>query len=73
MPITHAAGHVKSNFGEAIVVIVGVEAVRSAKDRGVAVAQASRDLDLYENVLRKWSGSSLPNDTIPFRSWADEA
>lgn len=24
------------------------------KDRGVAVAQASRDLDVHENVLRKW-------------------
>lgn len=24
------------------------------KDRGVAVAQAARDLNLHENVLRKW-------------------
>jgi transposase len=24
------------------------------KDRGVAVAQAARDLDLHDNVLRKW-------------------
>ena len=24
------------------------------KDRGVTVAQAARDLDLHENVLRKW-------------------
>lgn len=24
------------------------------KDRGVSVAQASRDLDVHENVLRKW-------------------
>jgi len=31
-----------------------LEAVRLVKDRGVAVAQATRDLDLYENVLRKW-------------------
>ena len=30
------------------------EAVRLVKDRGVAVAQAARDLDLHENVLRKW-------------------
>jgi transposase len=30
------------------------EAVRLIKDRGVAVAQAARDLDLHENVLRKW-------------------
>jgi transposase len=28
--------------------------VRLVKDRGVSVAQAARDLDLHENVLRKW-------------------
>ena len=27
---------------------------RLVKDRGVAVAQAARDLDVHENVLRKW-------------------
>lgn len=31
-----------------------VEAVRLVKERGVAVAQAARDLDVHENVLRKW-------------------
>jgi transposase len=31
-----------------------VEAVRLVKDRGVSVAQAARDLDIHENVLRKW-------------------
>ncbi|QKD19630.1 transposase [Mesorhizobium sp. NZP2077] len=31
-----------------------LEAVRLVKDRGVAVAQAARDLDLHENVMRKW-------------------
>lgn len=31
-----------------------VEAVRLIRDRGVAVAQASRDLEVHENVLRKW-------------------
>jgi len=39
-----------------------LEAVRLVKDRGVAVAQAARDLDLHENVLRKWireAGSDL--------------
>lgn len=30
------------------------EAVRLVKERGVAISQASRDLDLHENVLRKW-------------------
>ena len=31
-----------------------IEAVKLVKDRGVAVAQAARDLDVHENVLRKW-------------------
>jgi transposase len=31
-----------------------LEAVRLVKDRGVTVAQAGRDLDVHENVLRKW-------------------
>ena len=31
-----------------------LEAVRLMKERGVAVTQAARDLDLHENVLRKW-------------------
>jgi transposase len=31
-----------------------IEAVRLIKDRGVSVAQAARDLDIHENVLRKW-------------------
>jgi transposase len=30
------------------------EAVRLIKERGVSVAEAARDLDLHENVLRKW-------------------
>ena len=31
-----------------------LEAVKLVKQRGVAVAQAARDLDVHENVLRKW-------------------
>ncbi len=31
-----------------------LEAVKLVRDRGVSVAQASRDLDLHVNVLRKW-------------------
>jgi transposase len=31
-----------------------LEAVTLVKERGVAVAQAARDLDVHENVLRKW-------------------
>ena len=30
------------------------EAVRLVKESGVSVAQAARDLDVHENVLRKW-------------------
>ncbi len=31
-----------------------LEAVNLVRERGVTVAQAARDLDLHENVLRKW-------------------
>ena len=31
-----------------------LEAVRLVRERGVSVAQASRDLDLHQNMLRKW-------------------
>ena len=31
-----------------------LEAVRLVRERGVAVAQAARDLDVHPNVLRKW-------------------
>ena len=31
-----------------------VEAVRLVLERGVSVVQASRDLDVGENVLRRW-------------------
>lgn len=31
-----------------------LEAVRLVEDRGVTVAQAARDLDVHENVLRRW-------------------
>jgi transposase len=31
-----------------------VEAVRLVRERGVSAAQAARDLDVHENVLRKW-------------------
>ena len=44
-----------------------LEAVRLVKDRGVAVAQAARDLDLHENVLRKWirEVGSDPQNAFP--------
>ena len=31
-----------------------LEAVKLVRGRGVMVAQAARDLDVHENVLRKW-------------------
>jgi transposase len=38
-----------------------IEAVRLVRERGVSVAQASRDIDVHENVVRKgeriWHGS----------------
>ena len=47
------------------------EAVKLVRDRGVSVAQAARDLDLHENVLRKWvrdheadPGSAFPGHGV---------
>jgi transposase len=31
-----------------------LEAVKLVRERGVAAPQAARDLDVHENVLRKW-------------------
>ena len=31
-----------------------LEAVRMVRERGVTIAQTSRDLDVHANVLRKW-------------------
>lgn len=31
-----------------------VEAVKLVRERGVSAKQAARDLDVHENVLRKW-------------------
>ena len=31
-----------------------LEAVKLVSERGVAMSQAARDLDIHENVLRKW-------------------
>jgi transposase-like protein len=32
-----------------------LEAVKLVRNRGVSVAQAARDLDIHENLLRKWT------------------
>jgi len=44
-----------------------VEAVRLVQERGVTVAQAARDLDLGQTVLRKWlrAYASDPKDAFP--------
>ena len=44
-----------------------LEAVRLVKERGVAMAQAARDLDLHENVLRKWvrQAAADPQEAFP--------
>jgi transposase len=44
-----------------------VEAVRLVRERGVSAAQAARDLDLHENVLRKWVKhfTAAPSDAFP--------
>lgn len=44
-----------------------LEAVRLVKERGVSVAQAARDLELHENVLRKWvrEAASDPQHAFP--------
>ena len=31
-----------------------IEAVKLVRERGVSAAQAARDLDVHENVLRRW-------------------
>ena len=44
-----------------------LEAVKLIKERGVSAAQAARDLDVHENVLRKWvkEASSDPVQAFP--------
>ena len=44
-----------------------LEAVKLIKDRGVAVAQAARDLDVAESVLRRWAreGGMDPQQAFP--------
>jgi transposase len=44
-----------------------LEAVRLVKDRGVSAAQAARDLDVHENVLRKWVREAVADPQEAFR------
>ncbi len=43
-----------------------IEAVRLVRERGASVAQASRDLDVHENVLRKWARDLLADPAQAF-------
>jgi transposase len=43
-----------------------IEAVRLIRERGVSVAQASRDLEVHENVLRKWVKELAADPTQAF-------
>ncbi len=50
-----------------------LDAVKPVRERGVSVSQAAHDLDLHENVLRKWvreqvadSESAFPSITVAF-------
>ena len=44
-----------------------LEAAKLVTERGVAVAQAAKDLDVHENVLRKWVRElrDEPQDAVP--------
>ena len=44
-----------------------VEAVKLVRERGAAVKQAARDLNVHENVLRKWvkDFASDPQQAFP--------
>ncbi|KAJ8138708.1 hypothetical protein OY671_008079, partial [Metschnikowia pulcherrima] len=44
-----------------------LEAVKSVVERGVSVAQAAKDLDVHENVSRKWVRESRqePQEAFP--------
>ena len=44
-----------------------LEAVKLVTQRGVSVAQTARDLDVHENVLRKWvrEASADPQHAFP--------
>jgi transposase len=43
-----------------------LEAVKLVKERGVSVAQAARELDVHENVLRKWVREAMSDRSTPF-------
>jgi len=48
-----------------------VEAVRLVRERGVSVAQAARDLDIHENMLRRWAKERLRREVAKLRAERD--
>ena len=44
-----------------------VEAVKLVRERGVAVVRAARDLNVHENVLRKWVKEFGPIRSMRFQ------
>jgi transposase len=45
------------------------EAVKLVLERGVTLSQASRDLGLHANVLRKWVADAKANGAAAFPGW----
>jgi len=43
-----------------------LEAVRLVREQNLSIAQAARDLDLHENVLRKWVKDFMDDQTHAF-------
>jgi transposase len=43
-----------------------LEAVRLVREQNLSIAQAARDLDLHENVLRKWVKDFTADQTHAF-------
>ena len=49
-----------------------IEALPLVTDRGVSVAQAARDLDIGESLLRRWMRELSAAPTMAFRRPPDE-
>ncbi len=47
-----------------------LEAVKLIKERGVAVSQAARDLDVAESVLRRWHREGVADRSMCFLGMA---
>ena len=43
-----------------------LEAIKLVRERGVTISQAAKDLDLHQNVLRKWVRDHAENGTRAF-------